>query len=290
MTDAVANYHSRMRRVIDHIDANLDGDLDVGTLCAVAAFSPHHFHRQFTASFGVPVGRYVQLARMRRASAQLAFRQGSVTEVALDAGYAAPDGFARAFRERFGQPPSAFRAAPDWRRMHATLAPLHAARRQLGEAAPPAVSIVTHDATPVAVLEHRGDPATIGDTIRRFIGWRRANGLHPSRSATFNIFHCDPRTTPPADYRLDLCAATQAPIGPNAEGVRQGRIAGGRCASVRVTGGGDALEAAALHLYRDWLPASGEAPGDPLFCRRLRFFPDVPEHAAVSDLFLPLVG
>jgi AraC family transcriptional regulator len=58
---------------------------------------------------------------------------------------------------------------------------------------------------------------------------------------------------------------------------------------LRVVGASDDLEPAALFLYRDWLPASGEEPRDfPLYCQRLTFFPDVPEHEAVTDLYLPL--
>jgi hypothetical protein len=34
----------------------------------VAAFSKFHFHRQFTATFGLSVHRYVQLALLKRAS------------------------------------------------------------------------------------------------------------------------------------------------------------------------------------------------------------------------------
>lgn len=142
---------------------------------------------------------------------------------------------------------------------------------------------------PVAFMEHRGDPATIGATIQRFIAWRRATGLTPKTSATFNIFHCDPHTTPPADYRMDLCVATDKPIAETGAGVAAGMIPGGRCAVLRLTGQSDDLGPAALYLYREWLPQSGEEARDfPLYCQRLAFFPDVPEHEAVVDLFLPL--
>ena len=131
--------------------------------------------------------------------------------------------------------------------------------------------------TPVAVMEYRGDPATIGATIRRFIAWRKANGLAPKASPTFNVFHSDPRTTDPAAYRLDLCAGTDRAIAPNRDGVEAGTIPGGRCAVLRVVGHADELEPAALYLYRDWLPESGEEAGDfPLYCRRISFFPEVP--------------
>lgn len=117
MKTALQNYHDRMQRVLDHIDRQLDSDLDLATLSSVAAFSKFHFHRQFTAIFGLSVHRYVQLARMKRASYQLAYRDvDSVTAIAMEAGYEAPDAFARAFRQRFGQSPSAFRKSPDWDR------------------------------------------------------------------------------------------------------------------------------------------------------------------------------
>jgi AraC family transcriptional regulator len=143
--------------------------------------------------------------------------------------------------------------------------------------------------TPVAIMEHRGDPATIGVTIRRFIAWRKASGLSPKISPTFNVFHSDPRTTSPAEYRMDLCVGTSSPIEPKGEQIKAGTIPGGRCAVLRVVGYTDNMEAAANYLYRDWLPVSGEEVRDfPLYCQRLTFFPEVQEHEAVAELFLPL--
>jgi AraC family transcriptional regulator len=58
---------------------------------------------------------------------------------------------------------------------------------------------------------------------------------------------------------------------------------------LRVIGSSENLERPALFLYRDWLPASGEEPRDfPLFCQRIGFYPDVPEHETITDLFLPI--
>jgi AraC family transcriptional regulator len=292
MKTALQNYQARMQRVLDHIDRHLDADLGLARLSEVAAFSQFHFHRQFSAIFGLSAHLYVQLTRMKRASYRLAYRDdASVTEIAMDAGYDAPDAFARAFRQRFGQSPSAFRNSPDWEPWLAAFGPLHDARNRLMSKtfSTDDITIVDMAPVPVAIMAHRGPPATIGATIQRFIAWRRANGLSPRVSATWNIFHSDPRTTPEADYRLDLCAGTTRIIAPNAEGVEADLIPGGRCAMLRVTGAGDDLEAAALCLYRDWLPASDEELRDfPLYCRRISFFPDVPEHEAVTELYLPI--
>ncbi len=153
------------------------------------------------------------------------------------------------------------------------------------------VRFVDFPATAVAVLEHRGDPARTGDSIRQFIAWRQQAGLPPRVSATFNIAYCDPATTPPDDYRMDLCAATERAIPPNEWGVTAGQIPAGRCAVLRITGGDDGLRPAALFLLADWLPRSGQVRRDfPLFVQRVSFFPDVPENEAVLDLFLPLAG
>lgn len=292
MTAALPNYQDRMFRALDHIDRHLDDNLDLETISAVAAFSKFHFHRQFSAMFGLSVHRYVQLSRMKRASFRLAYRGDEpVTDIALDAGYDAPDAFARAFRQRFGQSPSSFRKSPDWEPWLAAFGPVNAARSKhmTPNYTPDQVEIRDVPATAVAIMEHRGDPATIGSTIQRFIVWRKANGLLPRSSATFNVFHSDPRTTPPADYRIDLCVGTDRAFEPDETGVISGMIPGGRCAVLRVTGQSDNLEQAALFLYRDWLPQSGaEARDFPLYCQRLSLFPDVAEHEAVVELFLPL--
>lgn len=143
--------------------------------------------------------------------------------------------------------------------------------------------------TRVAIMEHRGSPETLGDTIRRFIAWRRAAGLHPRTSPTFNVWHSEGRPAQQDEYSIDLCVGTDHPIEANGEEIKAGEIPGGRCAVLRVVGFTDNLEPAALYLYRDWLPASGEEARDfPIYCQRLSLFPEVPEHEAVADVFLPL--
>jgi AraC family transcriptional regulator len=293
MKAALQNYQARMQRVLDHIDQHLDGNLDLGALSGVAAFSKFHFHRQFMATFGLSVHRYVQLARMKRASHRLASGGGhSVTDIAMDAGYDAPDAFARAFRQRFGQSPSSFRKSPDWVPWLTAFGPLDNARSKLMEIifTPDDVMIRDMPPTPVAIMEHRGDRATLGDTIQRFIAWRKAAGLSPETSPTFNIFRSERCPAVAADYSMDLCVGTDQPIDPNDAQMKAGVIPGGRCAVLRYPGNTHNLEPAALYLYRDWLPASGEEARDfPIYCqRRLSFFPDVPVHEVAVEVFLPL--
>jgi AraC family transcriptional regulator len=293
MKAALQNYHARMQRVLDFIDQHLDGDLDLDTVSRIAAFSKFHFHRQFTATFEISVHRYVQLARMKRASNRLvAAGAESVTEIAMDAGYDSPDAFARAFRQRFGQSPSSFRKSPDWAPWLAAFGPLEIARSKLMQTTYTQDDVTIRDVAPtlVAILEHRGDRATLGDTIERFIVWRKAAGLSPQTSPTFNIFRSERTPANPADYSMDLCVGTDMPIDADDAVMKPGVIPGGRCAVLRVNGASHNLEPAALYLYRDWLPASGEEARDfPIYCQRhLVFSPGAPTHDAIAELFLPL--
>src|SRR3569623_3207200 len=182
MPAALQNYQARLRRVLDHIDRHLDADLDLDSLSGVAAFSKFHFHRQFMATFGLSVHRYVQLARMKRASYRLAYVDAqSVTEIAMDAGYDAPEAFARAFRQRFGQSPSSFRKSPDWAPWLAAFGPLDNARSKLMHITYTHDDVTIHEMppTPVVMIEHRGERAMLGAAIERFIAWREAAGRSP---------------------------------------------------------------------------------------------------------------
>jgi AraC family transcriptional regulator len=108
-------------------------------------------------------------------------------------------------------------------------------------------------------------------------------------SATFNILYGDPATTPTEDFRLDIGVAIERDIEPNKAGIVVKTIPGGRCAVLRHTGSEDSLGSAIGYVYSTWLPQSGEELRDvPLYCQRIAFFPDVPEHQAVTDIFLPL--
>lgn len=289
--ESIKQCRARLRRALAHIHANLDGDLSVAALCRVAAFSKHHFHRRFTALFGIGVHRYVRLVRLKRASYRLAFRDDAVIQIALDSGYEGPEAFSRAFKQEVGQPPSLFRRQPRWEAWRATFQPIGEiamihADQDFHEGR---VGIAVVPDTRVAVLEHRGDPALIGESVRRFIAWRKSMKLPPRISATYTILYDNPDTTPPEAFRLDLCAATDLAVEPNDAGIVGKLIPGGRCAVLRHVGSDETLGEAASYLFTGWLPHSGETLRDfPLYCQRVTFFPDVPEHEAVTDLFLPI--
>jgi AraC family transcriptional regulator len=292
MKTARQSYYARMQTVLDYIDRHLEGTLDLEGLSSVAAFSKYHFHRQFTATFGLPVYRYVQLARMKHASQQLAFGDvPSVTNIAIDIGYDAPDAFARAFRRWLEQSPSSFRQSPDWSQWLAAFGPLDNARSKIMQIIFELSDVTIRDlpAVPVAIMEHRGDPARLPETIRRFREWRSASGIRPEASSTFMLFHSERSPQNPADYSVDICAEIREPIVID-ERVTASVIPAGRCAVLRYPGNTNNLEPAFQYLYQDWLPASGEEARDfPSYSRRqLSIIPEASAPEVIVEAFLPL--
>jgi AraC family transcriptional regulator len=99
----------RLRRVIEYVDAHLDQDLTLAELAAVAEFSPSHFKALFKQATGVPVHRFVLERRIERARLRLLEGRLSVTEIALETGFAHPSHMARWMRRLLGLGPSQIR-------------------------------------------------------------------------------------------------------------------------------------------------------------------------------------
>ncbi|MEJ0037876.1 MAG: helix-turn-helix transcriptional regulator [Gammaproteobacteria bacterium] len=109
--------HRRMRlplyllkRVHEHIDSNLDGTLNLGTLAAVARLSPSHFSRCFRNTTGITPHAYVMQQRLQRARLLIASTSLCLTEIALRTGFADQSHLTRRFNRRMGSTPGAFRS------------------------------------------------------------------------------------------------------------------------------------------------------------------------------------
>lgn len=151
-----------------------------------------------------------------------------------------------------------------------------------------AVEIVHFEATKVAALEHRGPAADTYNTTRRFIEWRRANGITPTSSRTFGIHYTDEKAVKPEDYRLDICASIDVEVKPNSFGVVSKTIPAGRCARIRHLGSREHI-GSVEYLYREWLPNSGYQLRDyPIFFHYVNVGPGIADHEMITDVYLPL--
>jgi AraC family transcriptional regulator len=96
----------RLRRVIEYIEAHLDEDLTLKELATIAGYSLSHFKPLFKQAAGMPVHRFVLERRIERARTRLLEGGKSITEVALETGFAHPSHMARCMRRVLGVSPS----------------------------------------------------------------------------------------------------------------------------------------------------------------------------------------
>lgn len=96
-----------MRRVLDCIEANLEGTLRIETLAAEANLSLFHFVRVFIATFNCTPQQYVQARRTLRAKSLLA-RQVSPAEAASAVGLSDQSHLNRWFKRSYGVTPAQY--------------------------------------------------------------------------------------------------------------------------------------------------------------------------------------
>lgn len=286
-----AEYTRRMNRVIDHIDRHIDTTLETAELADIANFSRFHFHRIFAAWMGETIGDYVRRRRLERAAFHLSCgTQGSVLEVALATGFGSGEALARAFRQKFGCSPSAWRDGTRER-----IAELRQARQaansnpdqangnddqacflplgEHGDSQSPngecqmKVRVIDLPAVNIAYQRHIGP---YGKSVTEFwrstmSPWMHSHGL--DGAMCYGVGHDAPNITAPDKCRYDACV--EVPPGfKNGGQASISTLPGGRYAVALFKGQAATIGAAWNSLIREWLPSSGLQCDDrPLFER-----------------------
>ncbi|MEO6690269.1 MAG: AraC family transcriptional regulator [Dokdonella sp.] len=91
------------------MDAHSHQPIDLDTAARGSGLSPFHFLRVFTSALGVTPHQYLVRSRLRKAARLLADDTRSITDVALDVGFADLSNFVRTFRRAAGVSPRRFR-------------------------------------------------------------------------------------------------------------------------------------------------------------------------------------
>ncbi len=97
-----------LRRARDHLDRNYTSGVGLDEAARVARLSKFHFHRLFTATYGVPPGAYLSRRRVERAQDLLRTSNLTVTEVCMAVGFSSLGSFTSRFRQITGETPGEF--------------------------------------------------------------------------------------------------------------------------------------------------------------------------------------
>ena len=282
-----AEYVSRINRVIDHIDKNIDGDLSLEVLADVACFSRFHFHRIFRATVGETLNRFIQRVRIEKAAARLINNpKESITEIALDCGFSGSATFARAFREAFQM------SAGEWRERgidpdskndqsidknrkdtvviscyfdHQTNNLLW--RLQMSDTKAVQIEVKDMPEFHVAYVRHigpyKGDSELFGGLFDRLMKWAGSRDLlrFPG-TAVMSVYHDDPKVTDEEKFRTSVCITV--PEGTPVDGeIGKMTVPGGKYGVARFElAESSKYEEAWNVVFRDWFPESGYQPDE----------------------------
>lgn len=90
-----------LNRLVDQIEDNLSGEIDVGAVAASAGTTDYHLRRMFSSLARMPVSGYVRRRRMTVAAADVVGDEDLLT-IAVRYGYGSTEAFGRAFRAVHG--------------------------------------------------------------------------------------------------------------------------------------------------------------------------------------------
>jgi AraC-like DNA-binding protein len=94
------------------MEANFRYNLSLDEFARLCHRSLSTFKREFRGHFGLAPGKWLHARRLEHAAALLKTTDLSVTEVVFECGFEDHSHFTKAFKEKFGHPPSAVRGAP----------------------------------------------------------------------------------------------------------------------------------------------------------------------------------
>ena len=95
----------KLRRLMDYVEANLEDDLSLAELAAVAGLSVPHLTALFRRTMGQSLHRYVVERRVSRARALLLEGRASIADTALSVGFAHQSHLARWMKRMLGVTP-----------------------------------------------------------------------------------------------------------------------------------------------------------------------------------------
>lgn len=103
------DYKSRITRVFDYIDENLEANLSLSKISAIAYFSPFHFHRVFKFVTGETLNEYITRRRIEKSALGLLHKSITTTEIAHQLGFSDNSSFSRTFKKYYGVSPTEFK-------------------------------------------------------------------------------------------------------------------------------------------------------------------------------------
>lgn len=300
MTSTEKEYISRIHKVIDYIDRNIDKSLSLESLSRIACFSPFHFHRLFSSFVGETLNSFIKRVRIEKAANLLITnRDESIINIALMCGFSSHSVFSREFKKKFKV------SAKDYRKKNIpeNSKNYHMDSKNYQEknflllydenhnksSLKYTVEVKNVPELYVAYTRHIGSYKDIDNNFKGILKWAEARDLfNRDDLKILTVYHDNPKITSTDRLRSSACITIPEGTETNGE-ICSMRIPGGKFAIAHFEINKDQFEEAWDVVCRDWLPDSGYVPDD-RFCyeiynnnRRLH-----PENKFIIDIYFPI--
>ena len=281
------DWRQRIERAMRLMEAQLDEDLSLAEIAGAAHFSPYHFHRVFTGMTGESVMACRRRLRLARAAHRLAYGTAPVTEVALEAGFEAPDAFGRAFKAAYDVTPSTWRSQ---RRDRAQPTGFLELLPPIKEWCPMELSVTVKQlpAIRVACVRHVGPYDACEPAWTKLCQLVGRYGLFGPHTRMIGVGHDDPSITPPDKIRYDACLTVPDDFAGTPE-LPVAVIGGGEYATAVVKGPYTNLAPAFAYVCGVWGPDSGrEFAGAPSIEFYVNDPKSTPPEKLLTEICVPL--
>lgn len=300
MTSTEKEYISRIHRVMDYIERNIDKSLSLESLSKIACFSPFHFHRLFSSFVGETLSSFIKRIRIEKAATLLITNPDeSIINIALMCGFSSHAVFSREFKKKFKI------SAKDYKKKNI---PKNSKNHHVDSKNNQendfillynenhnksnlkyTVEVKNKPELFVAYTRHIGSYRDIENSFSRIIKWAEARDLfNENNSKILTVYHDNPKIT--STDRLRSSACITIPEGTKVDGeICSMKIPGGKFAVAHFEINKDQFEEAWDVVCRDWLPESGYVPDD-RFCYEI-YDNDQrvhPENKFIIDIYFPI--
>lgn len=296
-------YIKRINKVLKYIDDNLNKDLSLEKLSAIAYYSPFHLHRLFKAYTNETLNSFINRKRIEKTASLLIHEKDiTITELALNYGFNSNSSFSRAFKKSYGVSPSEFK-----RLSTANYSKIGIVESKNGQVRPTFEAYICNINNHKNWIEVHAKVETkeiakldlafltqigvsgLHNAFEKLIKWARPKGLFENPAVKMaRIYHDNFKITEPEKVRMSACVVLNEPIEVSGE-IGLTVIEKGKCIVGHFEIKPKDFEKSWNALFV-WMNESGHQKADrnpfEIFHNN---FSEHPEKKAIVDFYLPVL-
>lgn len=276
-------YTSRVNKVFDYIESNIDKQFTLEELAFVANFSKFHFHRIFQALIGETPFQFILRLRLEKAASLIATSpKETITEIALKCGFTDISVFSRNFKSHFNISASQYR---NEKQKKSNLSQLDSKTQQARDTSSmyfcfhsrtikwkttmklnKSVEVAELPKMTVAYIRHigpyKGNEKLFENLWNRLFTWAGPRGLiGASDFKSLAVYHDDPNVTMQDKLRMSVCITVPSDTKVDGE-VGKMVIEAAKYVIARFVVTAQEFQQAWEWVYGQWFPTSGYQPDD----------------------------